>query len=153
MSKEYRTLKTEIRLPYELSYGPVWTRFFEGMAEKKIYGTRCTKCSRILVPARSFCPRCFVDTDEWVEVAQTGTLTAWCYVSYRYFGMPTEPPFISALLRLDGTDVDFLHIISGFDLSDFEKARKIVKNGMKLKAVWADEPKGHIMDIRYFKPL
>jgi hypothetical protein len=24
---------------------------------------------------------------------------------------------------------------------------------MKLKAVWADEPKGHIMDIRYFKPL
>ncbi|HRT61905.1 MAG TPA: Zn-ribbon domain-containing OB-fold protein [Syntrophales bacterium] len=153
MSKEYRTLKTEIRLPYELSYGPVWTRFFEGLAEKKIYGTRCTKCGRVLVPARSFCPRCFVDTDEWVEVAQTGVLTAWCYVNYRYFGMPTEPPFISALLRLDGTDVDFLHIIGGFDLSDFEKARKIVKNGMKLQAVWADELRGHIMDIRYFKPL
>ncbi|HPC74979.1 MAG TPA: OB-fold domain-containing protein, partial [Syntrophales bacterium] len=97
--------------------------------------------------------RCFVDTDEWVEVAQTGVLTAWCYVNYRYFGMPTEPPFISALLRLDGTDVDFLHIIGGFDLSDFEKARKIVKNGMKLQAVWADELRGHIMDIRYFKPL
>jgi hypothetical protein len=153
MSKEYRTLKTEIRLPYELSYGPVWTRFFEGLAEKKIYGTRCTKCGRVLVPARSFCPRCFVDTDEWIEVAQTGVLTAWCYVNYRYFGMPTEPPFISALLRLDGTDVDFLHIIGGFDLSDFEKARKIVKNGMKLQAVWADELRGHIMDIRYFKPL
>lgn len=153
MSKEYRTLKTEIRLPYELSYGPVWTRFFEGLAEKKIYGTRCAKCGRVLVPARSFCPRCFVDTDEWVEVAQAGVLTAWCYVNYRYFGMPTEPPFISALLRLDGTDVDFLHIIGGFDLSDFEKARKIIKNGMKLQAVWADELRGHIMDIRYFKPL
>jgi hypothetical protein len=33
MAKEYKTLMTEIRLPYELSYGPVWTRFFEGMAE------------------------------------------------------------------------------------------------------------------------
>ena len=108
MAKEYKTLMTEIRLPYELSYGPVWTRFFEGMAEKKLYGTKCEKCGRILVPARSFCPRCFVDTTEWVEVAQEGTLTAWSYVNYRYFGMPTEPPFIGALLRLDGTDVDFV---------------------------------------------
>ncbi len=65
MSKEYKTLMTEIRLPYELAYGPVWTRFFEGMAEKKIFGPKCTKCVRILVPARSFCPRCFIDTDEW----------------------------------------------------------------------------------------
>jgi len=27
MSKEYRTLKTEIHLPYELAYGATWTRF------------------------------------------------------------------------------------------------------------------------------
>ena len=51
MAKEYKTLMTEIRLPYELSYGPVWTRFFEGMAEKKLYVTKCEKCGRILVPA------------------------------------------------------------------------------------------------------
>ena len=33
MAKEYKTLKTDIRLPYELSYGATWTRVFEGMAE------------------------------------------------------------------------------------------------------------------------
>ncbi|MCX5858230.1 MAG: DNA-binding protein, partial [Deltaproteobacteria bacterium] len=81
------------------------------------------------------------------------TLTAWSYVNYRYFGMPTEPPFISALLRLDGTDVDFLNIIGGFDMSDFEQARKIVKNGMRLKAVWKDERQGNILDIKYFEPM
>lgn len=153
MSKEYRTLKTEIHLPYELAYGATWTRFFEGLKEKKIYGTRCKKCKRVLVPARSFCPRCFVETDEWLEVKQEGTVEAWSYVNYRYFGMPTEPPYIGALIRLDRTDVNFLHLIGGFDLSSFENVSKVVKNGMKVKAVWAEERKGHIMDILYFKPL
>lgn len=153
MNKEYRTIKTEIRLPYELAYGATWTRFFEGMANQILYGSKCEKCNRVLVPARTFCPHCFVDTKEWVEVSQQGTLTAWSYVNYRYFGQPTTPPFIGALIRLDGTDVDFLHLLGGFDLTDFEKVRKIVKNGMRVEAVWEKERKAHIMDIRYFKPL
>jgi hypothetical protein len=153
MTKEYKTIKTELRLPYELAYGATWTRFFEGMKEKKIYGNKCPKCGRVLVPARSFCPRCFVDMGEWIEVSQEGKLVAWCYTNYRYFGMPTEPPFIGALINLDGTDVNFLHLIGGFDLSNFGEVRKIVKNGMKVKAEWQDDRNAHIMDIRYFKPL
>ncbi len=153
MTKEFKTIKTEIRLPYELAYGATWTKFFEGMGEKKIYGTKCSKCGRVLVPARTFCPRCFVDTDDWVEVSQEGTLKAWSYTNYRFFGMPTEPPFIGALIKLDGTDVNFLHLIGGFDMGDFEKARKTVKTEMKVKAVWKDEREGHIMDIKYFEPV
>ncbi len=153
MSKEYKTIKTEIRLPYELAYGATWTRFFNGMEQKKIYGNQCPKCGRVLVPARSFCPRCFVDMGDWIEVAQEGTVIAWVYTNYKYYGMPTEPPFIGALIRLDGTDVNFLHLLGGFDLSNFDECRKIVKNGMKVKAVWNDERKGHIMDLKYFKPL
>jgi len=153
MTKEFRTIKTEIRLPYELAYGETWTRFFEGLQEKKIYGNTCPKCNRVLVPARAFCPRCFVDMDKWVEVSQEGTLIAWSYTNYKYFGMPTEPPFIGALIRLDGTDVNFLHLIGGIDLSNFDEVRKTVKNGMKLKAVWSDDRKAHIMDIKYFEPV
>jgi hypothetical protein len=152
MAKEFKTIKTEIRLPYELAYGATWTRFFEGMKNEIIYGTKCSKCGRVLVPARSFCPRCFVDTDEWVETAQEGILTAWSYVNYKYFGQPIEPPFIGALIRLDGTDVDFLHLIGGFELSDFDLVRKTVKNGMRVKAVWSDERKGNVLDIKYFEP-
>lgn len=153
MNKEFRTIKTEIRLPYELAYGATWTRFFEGMSNKVLYGSKCEKCNRVLVPARTFCPRCFIDTKEWVEVPQQGTLTAWSYVNYRYFGQPTPPPFIGALIRLDGTDVDFVHLLGGFEMSNFDEVQKIVKNGMRVEAVWANERKAHIMDIRYFKPL
>ena len=153
MIKEYRTIETEVRLPYRLAYGATWTRFFEGMKEEKIYGSRCHKCDRVLVPARTFCPRCFVDTDEWVEVSQEGTVVAWVLTNYRYFAQPIEPPFISALIKLDGTDVNFLHLIGGFPLTDLDEVRTKVKNGMKVKAVWEEEKLGGILDIQYFAPV
>jgi uncharacterized OB-fold protein len=153
MNKEFRTIETEVRLPYRLAYGETWTRFFEGMKEEKIYGSKCTKCNRVLVPARTFCPRCFVDTDEWVECSQEGTLICWVLTNYRYFAQPIEPPFISALIKLDGTDCNFLHLIGGFDLTNLEAVREKVKNGMKVKAVWEEEKLGGILDLKYFKPI
>ena len=150
--KEYRTIETEVRLPYRLAYGQTWTRFFEGLTEKKIYGTRCHKCDRVLVPARTFCPRCFVDTDEWLEVAQEGIVKSWSLTNYRYFAQPIEPPFISALIQLDGTDTGFLHLIGGFDLTNLEEVRSKIKNGMRVKAVWEDERLGGILDIKHFAP-
>jgi uncharacterized OB-fold protein len=94
-----------------------------------------------------------VDTPEWVEISHEGALTAWCLTNYRYYGQPVEPPSISALIRLDGANVDFLHLIGGFDLGDFELVRRKVKNGMRVKAVWNEERKAQIFDIKYFEPV
>ena len=58
-----------------------------------------------------------------------------------------------ALIRLDGTDVDFLHLLGGIDLADLDKVREIVHNGMQLKAVWKDERIGHILDLKHFAPV
>ena len=146
-------MDTEVWLPYKLSYGETWSRFFDGMQEKKILGTKCSKCERLLVPARSFCPRCFVDTEEWVECAQEGTLAAWVLTSFSYFAQPLDPPFIAALIKLDGTDVNFMHLLGGFEMDDLEKVRGIVKNGMRVRAMWAKKRKGHILDLKYFAPL
>ena len=153
MEREYRTLQTEVRLPYQLAYGATWTRYFEGMKQEKIFGTRCSKCSRVLVPARTFCPRCFVDTEEWIECAQEGTLIAWCLTNYTYFAQPLKPPFITAMILLDGTDTNFLHLLGGFDMNDLETVRRTVKNGMRVRAVWEKKKKGHILDLRYFTPV
>ena len=153
MNREYRTLETEMRLPYRLAYGATWTRYFEGMKQEKILGTRCSKCGRVLVPARAFCPRCFVDMDEWVECGQEGTLVAWCLTNYSYFAQPLKPPFITAMILLDGTDTNFLHLLGGFDMSDLEAVRRTVKNGMRVRAVWEKEKRGHILDLRYFTPV
>ncbi|MBC7106008.1 MAG: hypothetical protein H5T97_08710, partial [Firmicutes bacterium] len=56
---EPRILKDTIALPYQWALGPVNTRFFQEFKERRIFGTRCPKCGRVLVPARAFCARCF----------------------------------------------------------------------------------------------
>jgi len=152
MGKNFETLEHQVWLPYKFSVGPVFNRFFEGLKEGKILGNRCPKCNKVLVPARSFCPECFVDMGEWEEVAQRGRVVTWAQANYEFFGAPAEPPFIGALIRLDHTDCDFLHLVGGFDLSDMNAVKNKVKSGARVKAVWHDVKKGHMLDIKFFEP-
>ena len=153
MSKHFRTLKHEVRLPYQFSTGPIVHRFYEGLKEKKILSNSCPSCRKVLVPARSFCPLCNVDMGELIETAQEGAVTSWTVVNDGFHGMPVIPPFIGALIRLDGTDCDLLHIIGGVDTSDLSGVRKILAGGARVRAVWKDKREGHMLDIRYFKPI
>lgn len=151
--KEYKTGKKDITLPYNWALGPTWSRFFDGLKEEKIFGTRCNKCKKLLVPARTFCPGCYEDMVDWVEVSQEGVLETWCLVNYSYYGQPKEPPYIIAQIRLDNTDCGFTHFVGGFDISNIDEVRKRLKAGTRLKAVWNDKKNGDIYDISYFKPL
>jgi len=150
--KGHPIIEAEASVPYELATGPSWHRFFEGFKNEKIYGSRCPQCQRVLVPARSFCPRCFVDMGEWIEVSNEGEVVGWSLTNYHFFGMPTEPPFISGLIRLDGADNDFYHLVGGFDLKNLELVTRTMKIGTRVKAVWKEKKQGCIMDIKYFRP-
>lgn len=146
-----REMRAEVTVPYEMAVGANWHRFFEGLKEEKILGTKCRKCNRIFVPPRSFCPRCFDDNEEWVEVGQEGTIETWCYSNLMFPGQTLKPPFVPVQVVLDGTDMGFQHRIAGFDLSDFENVRALVKFGGRVRAVWNKEKKGTIFDIDYFE--
>jgi uncharacterized OB-fold protein len=66
MSKEeHRIVKGQVMVPYELAIGKTWSTFYDCLKEEKIMGKKCRKCERVLVPPRSFCPRCFEDMEEW----------------------------------------------------------------------------------------
>jgi uncharacterized OB-fold protein len=88
-----------------------------------------------------------------MEVCQEGEVSTWTLASCAFYGMPVDPPFIGALVRLDGTDCDFLHLIGGFDLTDRDAVRNRVKRGARVKAVWNEVKKGHLLDLRYFEPV
>lgn len=150
---DYDVITDKLTVPYELAYGPTWTKFMEGLTQEKILGSHCQECGRVLVPARSYCPRCFVELNDFTEVSQEGTIITWALTEYEYYGMPTKPPFVGALIKLDGTHCNFLHLIGGIDLSDAEEVRRKIKNGMKVRAVWNENKHGHIMDIKYFTPV
>lgn len=146
-------IEQTIHLPYKWFLGPTFTRFFEEFKNKKIMGTKCPKCSRVLVPARRFCPRCYEDTKEWVQVSDQGTLKTWSLINFTFAGQTTAPPYITALIDLDGANNSITHLVGGIDMSDIEKVKERIKIGMKVKAKWRNERKGHILDIEYFEPL
>lgn len=146
-------IEAEAKVTYELAQGATWHRFFEGLRQAKVLANRCPSCQRVLVPPRGFCPRCFVEMDEWVELPQEGVLVGWCLTEMGYFGQPTEPPFVTGVVNLDGADCGFIHLVGGIDLSEEAAVRKAVRNGMRVKVIWNTEKRGCIMDIRHFTPM
>jgi len=46
---------------------------------------------------------------------------------------------------LNGADVQFPHMLGEVEFDDIEV-------GMRLKAVWSEDRKGTLHDIRYFRP-
>ena len=148
--KEFKTITNTVRLPHKYGAGPVFTQFYDGLRAGKIMANVCPKCKRTYVPARSICPKCLIKMDKWVELSGKGEVVSWAFTDKPFFGSPCEPPFIAALIRLSGTDCDFLHLIGGSDLKTLSKK---LKKGLKVKAVFSDEKRGHMLDIKYFEPV
>jgi uncharacterized protein len=153
MAEESRILTGYVSLPYHWSMGPTTTRFYEEFKQKRIMGTRCARCNRVLIPARKFCSDCFEETNEWVEVSDEGTIRSWVLVNFSYEGQPKEPPYILGIIDLDGSDVGLPHFIGGIAGNDLETVASKVRIGGRVKAVWKDEREGYILDIEHFKPI
>jgi uncharacterized OB-fold protein len=153
MAKHFSTHQHNVWLPFWFALGPAFHKWFDGLKEEKIWGTKCPKCANVLVPARTFCPGCNADMEEWVEVGQEGEIVAWIRATKPFFGAPAEAPFIAALIRLDGTACDFLHVVGGVDAGDADAVKNKVKRGRRVRAVWAEEKQGGMFDLKYFEPI
>ena len=152
MEKEYKTIRNDVALIYQWALGKTWMRFFEGLRKEKILGTKCTQCGKVFVPARTFCPVCFTDMEEWVEVKPEGRVLTWTIVTAKYYGQVKEPPYIVATIQLDGTNCGFHHFIGGLNFADLKKMGEMLKTGAKVRAVWSQEKHADIYDISHFKP-
>jgi uncharacterized protein len=138
------TVKGQIAVPYTWWVGDVGSRFLVSLRDdQKILGSRCKACGTVYVPARKNCGRCFVDIDEWVDIADEGVIQAYTIVHYTQPVHPVKAPFAYALIKLDGADVSFLHLIK----KDLDK----LKNGLRVKANFKAERKGNILDIDSFE--
>lgn len=151
--KEYKTVRNDVVLPFNWALGTTWIKFFDGLKEEKIFGTKCENCKKVFVPPRTFCPGCYKEMDEWVEVGPEGTVDTWCLVNYEYYGQIKKPPYIIAQIHLDGADCDLTHFIGGFDIFNPDKAKKKIKTGIRVNAVWNKEKHADIYDIAYFEPV
>ncbi len=138
---------SKLALPYTYFAGRVGSKFITTMRdEKKIMGIKCNSCNKVYVPPRQNCDVCMEDIkDNWVDLKDTGEITNFTIVRYEDKHLPKKPPYVLALIKLEGADSPMAHIVEGVDL---EK----VEIGMKVKAVFASETKDTLMEIDHFEP-
>jgi len=141
------SINGEIKIDYHWTVGKAGERFFNEIKEnKKIMGTRCRQCGRVLVPPRIFCEECFIDGLEWVEVEPKGTLVTFGESYFSTDGKSMKEPWILGIVKLNGCDGGLIHFIREAKPDD-------VKIGMPMEIVFNDKREGNIMDILYFRPV
>lgn len=136
-------------LSYRHSHGPYYGRLFDEMhTSGRILGVRCPSCHSTLLPPRELCDVCYVKTGTWVDVADTGVLKAFSIIHLKFVGQTREPPYVYAEIMLDGSSTKMIHVLDGVDI---EQAPKLLRPGMRVKAVWKKERKGSLSDISHFE--
>lgn len=82
--------------------------------EKKFYTTKCKSCSHVAYPPRPFCPKCFSEDVEWVDVGtKGGTLyafttqgTALRFMAPDVIGIVEIPGVARVLSKINGKLAD-----------------------------------------------
>ena len=138
--------KQVMEFPYKHSTGESIGRFLAGLKEqKKIWGQRVNG-QGVVVPPTGYSEVDASAAGEWVEVKDTGTVTAVAKVHHPIEGLhPSATPFAFALVKLDGANTALAHIVTD------DLAR--VKVGARVQAVWAadEQRQGSIRDIDCFR--
>jgi len=138
----------KMALPYQYFAGTVGSTFLVALRDdKKILGMKCAACDKVFVPPRATCERCFSNlADNWVDLPGTGVVTGFTVVRYAEPYQPKEPPYVLALIKLDGADTPLVHLVECGDTAN-------AAVGMKVQAVFADQRVGSVLDICHFEPV
>ena len=146
-------IKWKTDLPYRYSIGKLAVKFFEELKEnKKIMGSKCSKCGKVHSPPRAVCAECFIEmtVEDMVELSPRGTLEGFTVINYPFTDPATgglRPfPYGYAIFKLDGADTYTMHFI---DEIDYTK----LKVGQRVEAVFKEEREGNIGDIMYYKVI
>jgi len=138
---EYMLVDRPYDILYRHSYGLV-SKFFRGLKEKKIYGTRCPKCGDTFCAPRAHCWRdsCELQETEWVELKPKGMLHSYTVLAFAAESFLPNLPFILGYVRIDGCNTMMAMIVKGVELEDIE-----CDTPVDIKFV--DAPKGTPMDM------
>lgn len=131
-----------LEYPYRRSLGPVLSRFFTSLRDRRFEGIRAAD-GRVLVPPQEYDPETGASLSEFVPVGPGGEIVSWSWVSRPRLKQPLDRPFAYALIRLDGADVPLLHAVDAGEEGRLSVGARVVPR-------WADEPRGGINDVVCF---
>lgn len=135
-----KTVKGEIPIESFYTAGIAGEVFFSALKQGKFVASRCEKCNLTWFPARLFCERCMNKSEKNISLSEVGTIVSFTESCIDLDSRRLAKPITIGLINIQGTDTTFVHKLN------------IVKPviGMKVKAVFEQERKGSILDIKHF---
>jgi uncharacterized OB-fold protein len=131
-------------IPCQWSTGVCLDRFYQDLGEKKITGTKCKKCKKVYVPPRKYCG-CGEEMVQFVNVKPAGELVNYTVAYQNVNGSRREKPITIGLIKLDGADTAVWGEVR-------VSPPAVVELGMRLKAVFADQPGKTVESVSHFAP-
>ena len=133
-----------LEYPFVRSVGPSIGAFLTALRDGKVVGTTGSG-GKVIVPPTEYDPDTGEETSGVVEVGPEGTVTAWSWAGHPRAKQPLDIPFAWVLVRFDGADTSFLHVLPAASPDE-------VSTGMRVRPEFApaDERVGHVRDIRHF---
>jgi len=146
IEKHYVQVQTILPpMPCQWSVGPYMEKFYDELGKKKIVGVVCKKCGKVYVPPRKICSGCHAEMKKFVNVKSTGELTNFTVAYQKVNGSRREKPIIIGLIKLTGADTAIFGELRGVEPGT-------LKIGLKVKAVFADQPGVTVDSISHFAP-
>jgi uncharacterized protein len=134
-------------ITYDHALGETASYFFTQIRDNcKIFGRRCAKTNRVLVPPRAFSDETLLPTTEWVEVGPGGRIEAFTFVYEQFSGLP-PPPYSFGYVLLDGADTALGGYFRGVDLTNPREAASKLAIGTRVITKFAEQRKGDVLDF------
>src|SRR5436309_15245501 len=110
--------------------------------------SKCSKCKSTYIPARMYCPSCFVEMKDQYPIDKPGYVYSFTSVNRDRSGTDTESPITVGLMKFEGVKGGIVHLLDVDDPSSVSIGMKVAPS---LKN--SSERTGAITDILAFKPI
>ena len=123
------------------SYGKT-SKFFMGLLENKLLGTKCPKCGLTYCPPRAHCfnPECRLAETKWVRLPKKGEVHSYTVMAIAWPAMAHLQPLVGAMVRVNGTNT-----CVPMTMRDIDPEK--VNIGLKVNIHVEKQPKGDLLDI------
>lgn len=125
---------------YHHSYGLV-SKFFKGLVDGQLYGTKCPKCETVYCPPRVHCwnPNCRVGRTQWIELPLKGVVHTFSIMLFSADAFLEQLPFVLGYVQVEKAHTALpIQIIT---------APTNVFVGQKVQIRFREKRNGDLMDI------
>jgi uncharacterized protein len=147
-SSQARHWTDSIPLEYHYTAGVAGEAFRRELKENgRFLSSKCDKCKTTYIPARMFCPSCFIEIKENTPLDTLGYVYSHTTVNRNRTGEPIREPLTIALIKFEGVKGGIVHRLQADEPNSVGFGTKVVPIIKESR-----ERTGALTDIIAFRP-